>query len=44
MLQTPYEVAEARRKAGIRPDASFIREMRVYLRRIGYSVRFHTLL
>ncbi|KAI0976768.1 tetrahydrofolylpolyglutamate synthase [Xylaria arbuscula] len=36
-LQTPYAIFEARKKAGIRPDASFIAEMRVYLRRIGYS-------
>ncbi|KAL6862971.1 Folylpolyglutamate synthetase [Amphichorda felina] len=36
-LQTPYEIIEARRKAGIRPDASSIREMKTYLRRIGYS-------
>ncbi len=38
-LQTPYEVIEARRKAGIRPDASSVQEMKTYLRRIGYSVR-----
>ncbi|KAM0669952.1 hypothetical protein ACQRIU_000347 [Beauveria bassiana] len=36
-LQTPFEVIEARRKAGVRPDASSIREMRTYLNRIGYS-------
>ncbi|KAI0410157.1 tetrahydrofolylpolyglutamate synthase [Xylaria palmicola] len=36
-LQTPYAIVEARRKAGIRPDATSIAEMRVYLRRIGYS-------
>ncbi|KAM3442222.1 hypothetical protein MY4824_001234 [Beauveria thailandica] len=36
-LQTPFEVIEARRKAGIKPDASSIREMRTYLNRIGYS-------
>ncbi|ORY54852.1 Mur ligase [Pseudomassariella vexata] len=36
-LQTPYAIIEARRKAGIRPDAASISEMRVYLRRIGYS-------
>ncbi|TGJ85702.1 hypothetical protein E0Z10_g3057 [Xylaria hypoxylon] len=35
-LQTPYAIIEARRKAGIRPDATSIAEMRVYLRRIGY--------
>ncbi|KAI0396511.1 tetrahydrofolylpolyglutamate synthase [Xylariaceae sp. FL0594] len=36
-LQTPYTIIEARRKAGIRPDASSIAEMRMYLRRIGYT-------
>ncbi|KAG5929596.1 methionine-synthesizing 5- methyltetrahydropteroyltriglutamate--homocysteine methyltransferase [Claviceps africana] len=36
-LQTPHAVIEARRKAGIRPDASSIREMRAYLARIGYT-------
>ncbi|KAI1752172.1 tetrahydrofolylpolyglutamate synthase [Xylaria castorea] len=36
-LQTPYAIIEARRKAGIRPDATSIAEMHVYLRRIGYS-------
>ncbi|RYO87307.1 hypothetical protein DL766_005773 [Monosporascus sp. MC13-8B] len=36
-LQTPYAIIEARRKAGIRPDASSIAEMRIYLRRIGYT-------
>lgn len=36
-LQTPYAVIEARRKAGIRPDAASVREMRGYLARIGYS-------
>ncbi|KAL2255917.1 hypothetical protein VTK26DRAFT_2483 [Humicola hyalothermophila] len=36
-LQTPYHIIEARRKAGIRPDASSIREMRAYLARIGYT-------
>ncbi|KAI0198251.1 tetrahydrofolylpolyglutamate synthase [Astrocystis sublimbata] len=36
-LQTPYAIIEARRKAGIRPDATSIAEMRAYLRRIGYS-------
>ncbi|KAL2131895.1 hypothetical protein VTI74DRAFT_4480 [Chaetomium olivicolor] len=36
-LQTPYAVIEARRKAGIRPDAASLREMRAYLARIGYS-------
>lgn len=38
-LQTPYEVIEARRKAGVKPDAASIKEMRTYLNRIGYSVR-----
>ncbi|KAL2017461.1 hypothetical protein VTK56DRAFT_2057 [Thermocarpiscus australiensis] len=38
-LQTPYAVIEARRKAGIRPDAASVREMRGYLARIGYSPR-----
>ncbi|KAG6253746.1 methionine-synthesizing 5- methyltetrahydropteroyltriglutamate--homocysteine methyltransferase [Claviceps purpurea] len=36
-LQTPYAVVEARRKAGIRPDASSMREMRAYLARIGHT-------
>ncbi|KAK0735071.1 Mur ligase [Lasiosphaeria miniovina] len=36
-LQTPFAVIEARRKAGIRPDASSVREMRAYLARIGYA-------
>ncbi|KAG6013784.1 methionine-synthesizing 5- methyltetrahydropteroyltriglutamate--homocysteine methyltransferase [Claviceps pusilla] len=36
-LQTPHAVIEARRKAGIRPDASSMREMRAYLARIGYT-------
>lgn len=36
-LQTPHAVIEARRKAGIRPDAASVREMRAYLARIGYS-------
>ncbi|RYP43942.1 hypothetical protein DL768_009539 [Monosporascus sp. mg162] len=36
-LQTPYAIIEARRKAGIRPDASSIAEMQIYLRRIGYT-------
>ncbi|KAK4166619.1 tetrahydrofolylpolyglutamate synthase [Cladorrhinum sp. PSN259] len=35
-LQTPFAVIEARRKAGIRPDADSVREMRGYLARIGY--------
>lgn len=36
-LQTPYEVIEARRKAGIKPNAASMQEMRIYLNRIGYS-------
>lgn len=36
-LQTPFAVIEARRKAGIRPDANSVQEMRGYLARIGYS-------
>ncbi|KAI1871025.1 hypothetical protein JX265_006065 [Neoarthrinium moseri] len=36
-LQTPFAIIEARRKAGIRPDAASIAEMRVYLRRIGLA-------
>ncbi|CAJ2499912.1 Uu.00g027650.m01.CDS01 [Anthostomella pinea] len=36
-LQTPYATIEARRKAGVRPDAASIAEMQVYLRRIGYA-------
>ncbi|KAH7018366.1 Mur ligase [Microdochium trichocladiopsis] len=36
-LQTPFAIIEARRKAGIRPDAASIAEMQVYLRRIGYT-------
>ncbi|RYP76592.1 hypothetical protein DL771_001661 [Monosporascus sp. 5C6A] len=36
-LQTPYAIIEARRKAGIRPDASSTAEMQIYLRRIGYT-------
>ncbi|KAI1204798.1 FolC bifunctional protein [Annulohypoxylon truncatum] len=36
-LQTPYAIVEARRKAGIRPDAGSIAEMRAYLQRIGYA-------
>lgn len=37
-LQTPYHIIEYRRKAGIRPDATSMREMKGYLRRIGYTV------
>ncbi|CAM1504511.1 Fc.00g021020.m01.CDS01 [Cosmosporella sp. VM-42] len=36
-LQTPFAIIEARRRAGIRPDAASIKEMRAYLRRIGYT-------
>ncbi|KAK0657729.1 Mur ligase [Cercophora newfieldiana] len=36
-LQTPFAIIEARRKAGIRPDATSVQEMRGYLLRIGYS-------
>ncbi|OAA46942.1 Folylpolyglutamate synthase [Metarhizium rileyi] len=36
-LQTPHAVIEERRKLGIKPDASSIREMRAYLARIGYT-------
>ncbi|KAK3335297.1 tetrahydrofolylpolyglutamate synthase [Cercophora scortea] len=36
-LQTPFAVIEARRKAGIKPGATSIQEMRTYLARIGYS-------
>ncbi|KAI6783310.1 Folylpolyglutamate synthase-like protein [Emericellopsis cladophorae] len=37
-LQTPHDIIEQRRKAGIRPDASSIKEMKVYLDRIGYKL------
>ncbi|RSL98028.1 Folylpolyglutamate synthase [Fusarium oligoseptatum] len=36
-LQTPFDIIEARRKAGVRPDAVSIKEMRTYLHRIGYT-------
>ncbi|KJZ77347.1 Folylpolyglutamate synthase [Hirsutella minnesotensis 3608] len=36
-LQTSHAVIEARRKAGMRPDAASMREMKVYLKRIGYT-------
>ncbi|KAH7156340.1 Mur ligase [Dactylonectria macrodidyma] len=36
-LQTPFDIIEARRKAGIKPDAVSIKEMRAYLGRIGYT-------
>jgi folylpolyglutamate synthase len=38
-LQTPYAVIEARRRAGVRPDAASVREMRAYLARLGYTPR-----
>ncbi|KAI5467385.1 Mur ligase [Mariannaea sp. PMI_226] len=37
-LQTPFDLIEARRKAGILPDAVSIKEMRTYLDRIGYKL------
>ncbi|GAP88765.1 putative folylpolyglutamate synthase [Rosellinia necatrix] len=37
-LQTPYAIIEARRKAGVRPNATSIAEMRAYLGRIGYTL------
>lgn len=36
-LQTPFDIIEARRKAGIKPDAVSIKEMKTYLGRIGYA-------
>ncbi|KAL1872952.1 Folylpolyglutamate synthetase [Diaporthe australafricana] len=36
-FQTPFAVIEARRKAGIRPDESSIREMRAYWARLGHT-------
>ncbi|KAK0383953.1 hypothetical protein NLU13_8042 [Sarocladium strictum] len=36
-LQTPFKQLQARHKAGIKPDASFVHEMRVCLGRIGYT-------
>ncbi|KAK5992713.1 Folylpolyglutamate synthase [Cladobotryum mycophilum] len=36
-LQTPFEVIEARRKAGVKPNQASIREMKTYLKRIGYT-------
>ncbi|KAH8179239.1 folylpolyglutamate synthase [Sarocladium implicatum] len=36
-LQTPHAVLQARHKAGIKPDASFVHEMKVCLQRIGYT-------
>ncbi|KAH6633964.1 Mur ligase [Chaetomium sp. MPI-SDFR-AT-0129] len=38
-LQTPFAVIEARRRAGVRPDAASVREMRAYLARLGYTPR-----
>lgn len=37
-FQTPWHIIEERKKAGIRPDAESIREMKIYLARIGYSL------
>ncbi|KAI1322410.1 tetrahydrofolylpolyglutamate synthase [Xylariaceae sp. FL0255] len=36
-LQTPFAILQARQKAGIKPDATSIAEMRLYLKRIGYT-------
>lgn len=36
-LQTPHAVIEARRQQGVRPNASSVQEMGVYLTRLGYS-------
>ncbi|KAL2201820.1 FolC bifunctional protein [Sarocladium strictum] len=36
-LQTPFALLQARHKAGIKPDASFVHEMKVCLKRIGYT-------
>ncbi|KAK0731864.1 Mur ligase [Lasiosphaeris hirsuta] len=36
-LQTPFAVIEARRKAGVRPDGTSVRDMGAYLARIGYA-------
>ncbi|KAM0242876.1 hypothetical protein ACHAP5_007128 [Fusarium lateritium] len=36
-LQTPFHIIEARRKAGIKPAAVSIKEMKTYLHRIGYT-------
>ncbi|TLD27251.1 hypothetical protein PspLS_04397 [Pyricularia sp. CBS 133598] len=38
-LQTPFKVFQARVAAGIRPDATFMTEMRSCLARIGHSPR-----
>ncbi|TLS28947.1 hypothetical protein PpBr36_00699 [Pyricularia pennisetigena] len=38
-LQTPFKVFQARVAAGVRPDASFMTEMRSCLARIGHSPR-----
>jgi folylpolyglutamate synthase len=37
-LQTPFSVIEARRKAGIYPDAASMAEFRAYVHRIGYGL------
>lgn len=36
-FQTPFAVIEARRKAGVRPDESSIREMKAYWARLGHT-------
>ncbi|CAN8101541.1 unnamed protein product [Discula destructiva] len=36
-LQTPFAVIEARRKAGVKPDESSIREMKAYWARLGHT-------
>ncbi|KAK7710179.1 Folylpolyglutamate synthetase [Diaporthe eres] len=36
-FQTPFAVIEARRKAGIRPDESSVREMKAYWARLGHT-------
>ncbi|ROW07990.1 hypothetical protein VMCG_03656 [Cytospora schulzeri] len=36
-FQTPFAVIEARRKAGIRPDANSTREMKAYWARLGHA-------
>ncbi|KAF4429585.1 folylpolyglutamate synthase [Fusarium austroafricanum] len=36
-LQTPFDIIEARRKAGIKPNWVSIKDMKTYLHRIGYA-------
>ncbi|KAF3764596.1 hypothetical protein M406DRAFT_62268 [Cryphonectria parasitica EP155] len=36
-LQTPFAIIEARRRAGVRPDESSIREMKAYWARLGHT-------